>query len=350
MRIMHFLNHTRPSNGHVHVAVDLACVQSKMGHSVSVVSGGGSFDSLFAAYRVKHIVIDQKRTPSNLIRATYKLYSAISSFSPDIIHAHMMTSAAVAFVLRYFRRFKLVTTVHNEFERAAIIMGLGDRVIAVSEAVAESMQRRGVPRSKLRVVLNGTIGSPRLSSERPRAKILNRPAITFVGGLHPRKGVADLITAFKEVCARVPAAFLYLVGTGPCAHAYQELASRLGTGDRIQFCGSQADPRPYLLGSDLFVLASHAEPAALVLTEAREAGCAIIATSVGGIPEMLDGGEAGVLVPPRRPDLLANVIIKVLSDKAALAEMRARSQINLDHFTVERVSKECMSIYNSVLS
>jgi glycosyltransferase involved in cell wall biosynthesis len=350
MRIMHFLNHTLPSNGHVHVAVDLACVQSRMGHSVSVVSGGGAFDSLFAAHGVQHIVIDQRRTLSNLIRATYRLNSTVSTVSPDIIHAHMVTSAGLAFILRHLKKYKLVTTVHNEFEKAAIIMGLGDRVIAVSEAVAESMKRRGVQRSKLRVVLNGTIGSPRLGIETPPAKILNRPAITFVGGLHPRKGVDDLITAFKTVCARVPAAFLYLVGNGPCRHAYKELASQTGFSDRIQFCGFQADPRPYLLGSDLFVLASHAEPAGLVLTEAREAGCAIIATSVGGIPEMLDGGEAGLLVPPRRPDLLADAIVKVLSDKMVLADLRTRSRLNLDHFTVDRASKECVSIYNSLLS
>jgi glycosyltransferase involved in cell wall biosynthesis len=349
MRIMHFLNHTRLNNGHVHVAVDLACVQSRIGHSVSVVSGGGSFDHLFEAYGVEHIVIDQTRTPWNLIRAIYKLYSAISLFSPDIVHAHMMTSAGLAFILRYLRRFKLVTTVHNEFERSAIIMGLGDRVIAVSEAVAESMELRGVQRSKLRVVLNGTIGSPRLSTEMPRAKILSRPAITFVGGLHPRKGVADLITAFKTVCARVPDASLYLVGSGPCRHIYEELASELGVSKRIEFCGSQADPRPHLLGSDVFVLASHAEPGGLVLVEAREAGCAIVATSVGGNPEMLDGGNAGVLVPPRRPDLLANAITEVLSDKTVLERMRARSQLNLAHFTVDRASEECISVYKSLL-
>ncbi len=347
MRIVHFLNHTLPSNGHVHVAVDLACVQSRMGHSVFVVSGGGNFDTLFTAYGVKHIVIDQRRTPSNLLRATYKLHSTISSISPDIIHAHMVTSAGLAFVFRYFKKFKLVTTVHNEFEKSAIIMGLGDRVIAVSEAVAKSMEKRGVKKSKLRVVLNGTIGSPRLSTQWPPAHILNRPAITFVGGLHPRKGVDDLITAFKTVCTEVPTAFLYLIGNGPYRKAYEELASQTGFGDRIQFCGCQSDPRPYLLGSDLFVLASHAEPAGLVLAEAREAGCGIIATSVGGNPEMLDGGKAGVLIPPRRPDLLADAIIKAFSDKAILAEMRARSQLNLDFFTVDRVSNDCISVYNS---
>jgi glycosyltransferase involved in cell wall biosynthesis len=349
MRIVHFLNHTRPNNGHVHVAVDLACAQSKMKHSVSVVSGGGAFDTLFADNGVKHIVIDQKRTLPNLMRALYQLRSAISSISPDIIHAHMMASAGLAFVLRRFMKFKLVTTVHNEFEKTAVIMGVGDRVIAVSQAVADSMERRGVRRSKLRIVLNGTIGSPRLSAEAPQPKALDRPAITFVGGLHPRKDVDDLITAFKTVSAQIPGASLYLVGHGPCWDVYKELASRTGVGNRIQFCGPQADPRPYLLGSDLFVLASHAEPGALVLPEAREAGCAIIATSVDGIPEMLDGGRAGILVPPRRPDLMAQAMIRVLTDRTLLVDMRARSRSNLDYFTVNRAAQDYITIYNSLL-
>lgn len=350
MHIMHFLNHTLPSNGHVHVAVDLACAQSRMGHSVSVVSGGGVFDALFAAHGVKHIVINQTRTPVNLVRAIYKLHSAVSSVSPDIIHAHMATSAGLAFILRHLMKFKLVATVHNSFEKEAVIMGLADRVIAVSKAVAEDMERRGLRARKLRVVLNGTIGSPRLSNVIPPAKALDRPAITFVGGLHPRKGVADLIAAFQKVCAQAPDAFLYLIGNGPHRHDYEELASQTGFGHRIHFCGTHADPRPYLLGSDLFVLASHAEPGALVLAEAREAGCAIVATSVDGIPEMLDHGNAGVLVPPRRPDLLAKAIIEVLAQPALLADLRARARLNLERFTVDRVSREYLSVYQSLLN
>src|SRR5262249_49398426 len=194
----------------------------------------------------------------------------------------------------------------------------------------------GAPRATLGGVSQGATGSPRLSRPAPAAKVLQRPAIVFVGGLHPRKGVEDLIAAFKVLSARASRAYLYLVGDGPYRGAYQELASQTGFGDRIQFCGFQADPRPYLLGCDLFVLASHAEPGALVLLEAREAGCAIIATSVGGNPEMLDGGKAGILVPPRRFDLLANAIIEVLNDRTLLAGLRARSRLNLDHFTVDR--------------
>ena len=65
---------------------------------------------------------------------------------------------------------------------------------------------------------------------------------------------------------------------------------------------------------------------------------------------MLDGGKAGVLIPPQRPDLLADAIVKVLSDKLVLADMRARSRSNLDRFTVDRASEECISVYNSVLN
>jgi hypothetical protein len=65
---------------------------------------------------------------------------------------------------------------------------------------------------------------------------------------------------------------------------------------------------------------------------------------------MLDGGDAGVLVPPRRPDLLANAIINALTDKTVLADMQARSRSNLNFFTVDRASQECLSVYQNALN
>jgi glycosyltransferase involved in cell wall biosynthesis len=321
-----------------------------MGHSVGLISKGGAFDDLLATYGVDYIRIDQTRRVLTILRAISKLRQTVQTFHPDIIHAHMMTGAVLAFMLRPFMRFKLVTTVHNEFEKAAILMGLGERVFAVSHAVAESMERRGVSKSKLRVVINGPIGSPRLSAELPMAKTLKRPAIVFVGGLHPRKGVADLITAFKTTALKIPNAHLYLIGSGPYLQAYRDLAAQTGVGDQIEFCGQQKDPRSYLLGADLFVLASHAEPAGLVLAEARGSGCAIIATAVGGIPEMLDGGEAGILVPPQRPDLLAEAMIKVLSDGNLLSDLRKRSKHNIEYFTIDRAAKEYLTRYEELLA
>jgi glycosyltransferase involved in cell wall biosynthesis len=262
----------------------------------------------------------------------------------------MVTSAVLAFALRSFARFKLVTTVHNEFEKSATLMRLGDRVIAVSRVVSESMERRGIPAAKLRVILNGTIGTPRLQATPPAPRNLQHPAVIFVGGLHPRKGVDDLISAFKTVAVRIPRAHLYLVGAGPYEQHYRDLARQTGVGDRIIFCGTQSDPRSHLLGADVFILPSHAEPGALVLPEAREAGCAIIGTRVGGIPEMLDEGNAGRLVPARDPETLAKTMIEVLENGSVLSDLRKRAATHLDYFTVERVSRDHLAHYDELLT
>jgi glycosyltransferase involved in cell wall biosynthesis len=334
----------------VNVAIDVACMQARLGHTVALVSGGGDFDEVLRTNGVEHIQIDQSRRPLTILRALMRLRGAIKTFRPEIVHAHMMTGAGLAFLLRRFMDFKFVTTVHNEFEKSAIVMGLGDRVVGVSQAVAESMARRGVAEAKLRVVLNGTIGSPRLDPEPPAARALQHPALVFVGGIHPRKGVDDLIAAFKIVAAKIPEAHLYLVGYAPDERPYREQAAQTGVGDRIEFCGGQRDPRPWLRGADIFILASHAEPAALVLPEAREAGCAIVATDVGGTSEMLDHGKAGLLVPPHRPDLLADALLRALTGDHLLAELKKRAKINLDYYTVERASRDYLGIYAELLA
>ena len=349
MRIIHILNHLDRCNGHVNVAVDLACVQTRLGHSVWVISRGGALAQVLAANGVEHITIDQTRHPLTILRALLALRKTVRSRQPDIIHAHMMTGALLSFLIKPFAQFKLVTTVHNEFEKSAIMMGLGDGVVAVSTAVAESMRRRGVAPAKLRVILNGVVGTPRLSATAPAAAELEHPAILFVGGLHPRKGVDDLISAFAQA-AKISSAHLYLVGGGPYEKTYRSLAASTGISERIHFCGGKDDPRPYYLGADIFVLASLAEPGGLALAEARAAGCAIVATAVDGSPEMLDYGVAGMLVPPRRPDLLAAELRRLLDDPAALHDMRRRAASNHKNFHVERATLDYLAHYQELMT
>jgi glycosyltransferase involved in cell wall biosynthesis len=113
----------------------------------------------------------------------------------------------------------------------------------------------------------------------------------------------------------------------------------------VTFVGALDEPFPYLAGADIFVLPSLADPAPLVLPEAREAGCAIIATDVDGIPELLGGGEAGILVPPGDPSRLAEELIRLTEGPECLREWRARSQINIDYLRIERVARETLEIY-----
>lgn len=344
MIIFHVLKYTLNGAGNACAAVDLACVQADRGHQVYVCSAAGDFTQLLTKHGVKFVELDQSGSISARALAMFKLYHLLMAIKPDIVHAHMMGSTLMAAALRPLVGYGLVTSVHNEFQRSAILMRLGQRVIGVSEAVSQSMIARGVPKHKMRTVLNGTIQSPRRAVPCPPPMALPRPAIVSVCGMHPRKGVPDLIAAFTVAGREFPDLQLFLAGAGPMLEEYKALGAA-SCGNRITFLGLLDDPRPLMMGADIFVLASHAEPAPLVLSEAREAGCAVVGTNVGGIPEMLEYGRAGLLVPPQRPDVLAETLLKLLRDRAYLAEMRSNSQINIEKMTMRRVAEDVEKVY-----
>ncbi|PVE21807.1 glycosyltransferase [Microvirga sp. KLBC 81] len=347
MRILHLLNHTRRLNGHVHAAIDLACAQVSSGHSVAIASGGGDFDEFLAANGVETAIVNHQRRPATLLTSLVALYRKALEWRADVVHAHMMTSAVLAWPVSKLLRIPLITTVHNEFQRSSILMGLGTRVITVSAAVGESMQRRGVPKSRINTVLNGTIGSARFEGKDRTPRRLDSPAIIFVGGLHPRKGILDLFKAFAIVHSRYPEARLYVVGSGPHHDEYVDMANSMDCANAISFMGAQDDPFPFMLGADIFVLPSHADPAPLVLSEAREAGCAIVATDVDGIPELLEHGRAGILVPPRDPAGLAEALCSLIGDSIQLQVWKMSSQVNLDYLRIDRVANETLEVYAS---
>ncbi|BAY13268.1 glycosyltransferase family 4 protein [Calothrix sp. NIES-2098] len=352
MRILHLTNHVQQiGNGIVNVAVDLACLQADDGHDVAVASAGGEYETLLARHEVQHFHLDRSRTPINAIEVAWRYRQIIQEFQPDIVHAHMMTGVVLAGLLRKGFEYSLVSTVHNEFQRSAVLMGLADRVIAVSKAVADSMVQRGIPKSKLRVVSNGTLNSPRHRSIKDYQPLpLCRPAITTVAGMYTRKGIVELIEAFTKIAQEFPQAHLYLVGNGPDRPMFETMVQSTPFADRIHFEGFQAEPQRYMLSSDIFVLASHCESFGLVLTEAREAGCAIIASDVDGIPETLDGGQAGLLVPPKDSQTLANALGHLLKDSQQLQKFQYQAKQNLERFSAKRVNEETLIVYYELMS
>jgi glycosyltransferase involved in cell wall biosynthesis len=352
MRILHITNHVQQiGNGIVNVAVDLACLQTKDGHDVAVASAGGQYEALLTHHRVKHFQLNQSRKPLNMIKAVWRYRDIVQAFQPNIVHAHMMTGVVLAAFFKSGCEYSLVSTVHNEFQRSAVLMGLADRVIAVSHAVADSMVRRGIPKNKLRVVPNGTLGSPRhrnITDYQPLS--LQRPAITTVAGMYSRKGIAELIEAFIKIATNFPQAHLYLVGNGPHRSTFEAIVQSTPFSERIHFEGFQSEPQRYMLATDIFVLASHFESFGLVLTEAREAGCAIIASDVDGIPETLDNRQAGLLVPPKDSQTLAAALAQLLKDPKQLHNWKTRAKQNLERFSAARVHEETLAVYRELFS
>ena len=351
MRIVHLINHVRFGWGNVHAAIDLACAQAESGDEVMFAAGSGEFAALLAERGIGLVVVEpERRHYMGSAKSLSLLWRLVGSFKPDVMHAHMMASGVIGSVVGKLRGVPLVTTVHNAFDSHSLLMGLGDRVIAVSAAIDEQMARRGIARSKLRTVLNATLGTPRRDFFARQEFAIKRPSVGTLCGLHDRKGISDLIAAFALCCRRDAQAELFLAGAGPHQPKYERQVAGLGLGDRIHFVGPVHDTKSFLNQIDIFVLASHAEPFGLVLTEAREAGCALIGTDVDGIPEVLEQGQAGVLVPPKDPPALAAAILTLLLNPERLAAGKAASStFDSYQWSTKRVAAETRAVYQEVV-
>jgi glycosyltransferase involved in cell wall biosynthesis len=349
MHIVHFLNHSRKANGHVEVAVDLACEQARQGHEVTFLAGPGDFDDCLAANGVCFIRIADRMGPTRVLRTTLDVLPILRRIRPDIVHAHMVVSALAARAAQPFSRYALITTVHNSFDRQSSLMRVANRVIAVSSAVMQEMAGKGIPQAKLRVVRNGTINGSR-RPHWPEGKMeLQRPAIVTVAGLHGRKGINTLIDAFVEVRQTGLDAHLYIVGAGPDRQQLEKQAGDSAFSRDIHFMGHLSDPRVVIAGADIFALASLHEPCGLALIEARQMGCACIASNVGGNPEILDFGDSGRLFAAGDSADLAAVFQSVLSSPETLQQMRQAAQSGWQNWTVERMARETVAIYEEAI-
>lgn len=355
MRIVHFLNHTGAANGHVNVAVDLACEQSRQGHDVWIMAGKSDFSQVLEKSGVRYVDLPLPTGPTWSARILRLLPGLawfvrrnLGKIRPDVVHSHMPLAALLAWSTRLGGSYKLVTTVHNSFDRQAILMGCADKTVCVSKAVLETMENKGVPRRKLEVVWNGVRGSARLPADPPAASPpLKHPSLATIAGMHPRKGVPDLLAAFVQLAVHNGEVNLYLIGSGPFETEYRATAAQSSCSDRIHFLGHSDDPRGVLRSADIFVLASHSDPFPLAVLEAMDAGCAVVATSVDGIPEALDFGRAGVLVPPHAPDSLFAALREILDDKQKLSDLRGAARLRATQFSVERMASEYLKLYSA---
>ncbi len=199
------------------------------------------------------------------------------------------------------------------------------KVIAVSEAVAGSCRNVwNLPEEKIEVIEN-CVPLERYDhfSEKDRLALrlklglpTNAPIIGTITRFHPVKGNQYLMEAASSVLKEFPEALFVLVGDGPLRGELEEQTRRLGIKDWVQFLGFRQDVAEILAAIDIKVLSSLSEGLPNALIEAKAAGCAIVATRVGGVPEIVTDGHTGLLVPSGDPEALADRIIYLLKNPA----------------------------------
>lgn len=253
----------------------------------------------------------------------------------DILHTHLFEPSVIGLLAGALARTPLrVETRHYSDYHTRInkkwhvrldqlCTRLSHGVIAVSQHTADHMvTEEQSPREKLHVVLNGIdFGRVRLSDsydrERVRREFVDEGThlLLIAARLHPEKGYEHLFEAMAKLKPRFNGKLRLLVaGNGALLNHYQEMVRSLGCDDVVTFLGFRKDLPDLMAAADLFVLPSVAEAFGLVLAEALYLGTPVVATRVGGIPEIVEDGTDGVLVPPSASQALADAIVDLLND------------------------------------
>ena len=247
-------------------------------------------------------------------------------FDPSVVGmvAGLLAGTPLRVVTRHYSDYH--TRIHKRWhvELDRLCTRLSHRVIAVSRHTAEHLVRvEHAPSAKVRVVLNG-IDFDRAKVSDPEAPIRLRrefaPSgehlLLIAARLHPEKGYEYLFRAIPVLRARLQQPLRLLVaGDGPMRLAYEAMVRDLGYGEVVRFLGFRADVSDLMAAADVFVLPSVAEAFGLALAEALHLGVPVVATRVGGIPEIVDDDVDGLLVPPADSDALAAALARILSDE-----------------------------------
>ncbi len=251
-----------------------------------------------------------------------------------------------------FSRIKKLKMDANLFLDRVLTRVSVDRVISVSE----DLRRTLIPQygaEKVVTIHNGIALGPGTRGDRQKKKIeLGVPPdhkiVGTVGRLNPIKGLDHLLEAAKIVLdIRDDVTFL-VVGEGPLETELKDLAGRMGIEDHIIFLGFREDVDEVMAAMDVFVLCSLHEGIPLSLLEAMELRLAAVATKVGGIPEVIEDGLSGLLVPPGDEGAMARAISEALSTRGEQLGQEAQRRVR-SRFSLETMVERTTAVYRTLL-
>ena len=313
------------------------------------------------------VIREQRRFDLGVIPA---LREAIDARQPDIVITNSVKSHCLFWRSRLNRKYPWVAFHHgytttdlkmrmyNRLDRWSLPKA--DRVATVCHAFASRLSRETkIPPERIFVQHNSIRLQPKpaadeLNELRRRLGVAEGERMVLsVGRLSQEKAHADLIEAFKLLRATNPDlnCKLLIVGDGTERASLETAARASGQNDRITFAGQVSNVQPFYAAADVFVLPSHSEGSPNVLLEAMAAEVPIVATAVGGVPEIVADEESALLVPPKNRPALAAAIDRVLQDSALAQRLTtvASAQVAREH-SPEAYARNLISLYQEVIA
>ena len=312
-------------------------------------------------------VVALARQPGFRPSLGWRIASVIRAHGPMVVlHCHQYTPFVYGAVAAALTGAGLVFTEHGRLSDARpslkrrLVNPLLGRVrgamFAVSDHLREHMLAEGLPARRVSVIRNGVDPGIEPTPElRCAARAtLDLPGAAFVIGtaarLDPVKDLGTLLAAFDGLRRVQPAARLVIFGDGPDRDALRRQTATLGLGDCVTFAGHRPDVRALLPACDVFANSSISEGISLTILEAMAAGLPVVATAVGGTPEVVTDARTGLLVPARDPTRLCGALTELAMDtgrrKAFGTAGRRRV---LQHFTIDRMVADYLAQYERAI-
>jgi glycosyltransferase involved in cell wall biosynthesis len=325
---------------------------------------------------VKLIVVPslvRRISPWHDLRAFLAILRHLLRLRPDVVHTHTSKAGLLGRVAAWLARVPVVVhrphghVFYGHFAPALsrffllverVLSKITHHLIALTPGEAEDyVNLRVMPPYRISVIPSGVdlrrFAETRVDCLKKRQELGLPPkalAVGFVGWLLPIKGVSFLVQAMPGILAKHPASFLVLVGQGDDEVELRSLADSLGLDGRVIFLGWRPDVEEVLACLDLLVLPSLNEGMGRVLVEAMAAGLPIVASEVGGIPDLVTNGENGLLVPPAAVPELASAICELLQDKARRTRMGEVGRRISRQYSTEAMVDQISSLYEIQLN
>lgn len=352
--------------GEVHL-LNVASACRDAGMDVHVIcQPGGELESAARALGVT--VAPYRLGRRNMLRTVSRMRKYIRRNGIRIVHSGGVLANVVARLAARGLPVCVVTTVQVESD-AAVFDGAGrrgvwvrrgleratrsrtDRFVTVSEAVARVLVAEGVDESRVIVAHNGVrVGDLRLAAKSPVPAGLpeGHPLIGCVARLELVKGVDVFVRAAVVVARTRTDACFVVVGDGSQREMLERLGAELTAAGRLVFVGLVSPAAPVIAALDVCVVPSRSEGQSIVAVEAMALERPVVASAVGGLPEVVADGETGLLVPPDDPHSLAAAVLELLDDPGRAAAMgRAGLSRVVDHFSLDDQMRRYLTVFRS---